>query len=376
MTSLPSFDLCLDAAYSSEHAESDIVTAESTIERETMSNQDNWEQRSSLYFHFAIVPTVDARPKVKSEERHSLACCWCSPNIPSMDYFINPQAERPSLLIPLQWEQHEGGRRYSSTTYYGILKLKMHLETLHQHFDYEFIVDDEMNLHIVVKKSTVVDYSNEDISKPYFFTRTDSTQQNKELFSQLVSMEGNGERNLQSQLPKGKKKTASTAIVPPLRAYYSAGFGRRLSTEECEYDSDDQKGEFNSYVSLFLFYCTFFFEDSSFELTMSLSRIDDFIDISAEEKQLMKLWNTHIFTFPPFGERLMPAVCQRFVERFANAIVEKNLRHNLLLHFLHLWDSGLLLVQEVEKFLEMVDCYHFQGAEFLDLNLGSSSSVV
>lgn len=93
---------------------------------------------------------------------------------------------------------------------------------------------------------------------------------------------------------------------------------------------------------------------------MALSRIDDFSDISAEEKQLMKLWTTHIFTFPPYGDRLMPVFCQRFVQRFATVIVERNLRHNLLAHLLHLWDAGLLLFEEVERLMEAVDRLCFE----------------
>ena len=58
----------------------------------------------------------------------------------------------------------------------------------------------------------------------------------------------------------------------------------------------------------------------------------------------MKLWNSHIHTFPPYGDRLLLLVCQRFVQRFANVIVNKNLRHNILLHFMHLWDVSELSI--------------------------------
>jgi hypothetical protein len=40
--------------------------------------------------------------------------------------------------------------------------------------------------------------------------------------------------------------------------------------------------------------------------------LDEFEDVSAEEKEFMKLWNTHIFSFPVYADGYLPLVCERF----------------------------------------------------------------
>ena len=83
--------------------------------------------------------------------------------------------------------------------------------------------------------------------------------------------------------------------------------------------------------------------------------IDEYEDIGYEEREFMKLWNTHIATFPPYGDTLWPATCERFVTRFAPTILANKLRYMALLHFLTMWDHGLLRGDEVAQYMGMID---------------------
>ena len=69
----------------------------------------------------------------------------------------------------------------------------------------------------------------------------------------------------------------------------------------------------------------------------------------------MKLWNQHVFNFPITGSKLFPSVCQLFVRRYANLIVEKNLRYCALLSFIHKYKSSLLSFNDITNLMEVID---------------------
>ena len=84
--------------------------------------------------------------------------------------------------------------------------------------------------------------------------------------------------------------------------------------------------------------------------------LDDYgDDVGHEEREFMKLWNTHVRAFPPYSDALLPAVCERFVTRFADVIVANELRYMALLHFLTMWDFGLLRKVEVARYMGLID---------------------
>jgi hypothetical protein len=102
--------------------------------------------------------------------------------------------------------------------------------------------------------------------------------------------------------------------------------------------------------------------------------MDEFEDVAVEEKAVMKMWNRHILNAPyercahslrcahraccvPHcaavpacvcvrrsvnADWSMAAACESFVAACGPAIVRDNLRANVLLHIINLWDNALV----------------------------------
>jgi len=73
--------------------------------------------------------------------------------------------------------------------------------------------------------------------------------------------------------------------------------------------------------------------------------IDEFTDVNEGEKEIMKMWNHHVMHENYVGDCQIPLACKKFVERFGQKIVEKNLYRNFILHVTNLYDFGLLTAQ-------------------------------
>lgn len=74
-----------------------------------------------------------------------------------------------------------------------------------------------------------------------------------------------------------------------------------------------------------------------------------------EEKELMKMWNTHVNSFPPYSNAYVSMSCEVFVRKFGNIILAKNLRHNLLLHLMNLVDFNLIRLSDVKSCIQFID---------------------
>lgn len=74
-----------------------------------------------------------------------------------------------------------------------------------------------------------------------------------------------------------------------------------------------------------------------------------------EEKEFMKLWNTHVASCPPWADAYLPLLCEGFVKHFAAEICREKLLHNALLHFITMWDFGLLRGNEVTEYMMAID---------------------
>jgi hypothetical protein len=114
--------------------------------------------------------------------------------------------------------------------------------------------------------------------------------------------------------------------------------GQALTANELDINSDDET-------------------NVNTEHYMYVEGIDEYNDISNEEKELIKLWNSHLLSFPPHGDRLMPLVFESFVKLNVNKIVEKNLRHNFLLMLIVMHDFGLINKHEIVDYMLVVDKY-------------------
>jgi hypothetical protein len=109
-------------------------------------------------------------------------------------------------------------------------------------------------------------------------------------------------------------------------------------------------------------------------LSKSAKLLDEFSDVSFEEKTFMKLWNRHVndhqahqghlgmkSAYPQVAPNMYMSDCyallvfESFVMKYAKAIVSLNLRHNLLLHLMVAYDFGLLRSDEILKCVAVVD---------------------
>eukprot|EP01031_Cornospumella_fuschlensis_P024912 gene24912-30098_t len=88
--------------------------------------------------------------------------------------------------------------------------------------------------------------------------------------------------------------------------------------------------------------------------------LEEFIEISVQERQLMQMWNAHVASQRVWSDRLLPLSCWVFCRRFAGAICAQGLRFNLLLHLLALHRFGLLAPEEVWRCL--VEVFHEDSA--------------
>ena len=69
----------------------------------------------------------------------------------------------------------------------------------------------------------------------------------------------------------------------------------------------------------------------------------------------MKRWNAHVASSPPWADAYLPLLCEGFVKKYAAEICQEKLRHNALLHFITMWDFGLLLGSEVAEYMGAID---------------------
>ena len=98
-------------------------------------------------------------------------------------------------------------------------------------------------------------------------------------------------------------------------------------------------------------------KDTSFYQNKILSELEEFSpnDLYFEEEQFMRLWTQHVFNFPPNGDKLFLPLCEVFVRRYSNIIIEKNLRYCALFHFIHMWKIGLLAFNDICSIMKFID---------------------
>lgn len=77
--------------------------------------------------------------------------------------------------------------------------------------------------------------------------------------------------------------------------------------------------------------------------------IDDFIDVNAGEKEMMKLWNLHVLAKNYVCEAQMGAAILSFVQIYGKQILQNNLYRNCLVHIVNLCDFCLITVGDAYK---------------------------
>lgn len=77
--------------------------------------------------------------------------------------------------------------------------------------------------------------------------------------------------------------------------------------------------------------------------------IDDFVDVNAGEKEIMKLWNLHVLAKNYVCEAQMGAAILSFVQIYGEQILQKNLYRNCLVHISNLSDYFLITIGDAYK---------------------------
>ncbi len=70
--------------------------------------------------------------------------------------------------------------------------------------------------------------------------------------------------------------------------------------------------------------------------------MDEFDDVTPQEKRFTKFWNRFMKSHEVIADHAIPSKCFEFIRNHANFLIEHGLRDELMLHFMGLWDSGLL----------------------------------
>ena len=129
----------------------------------------------------------------------------------------------------------------------------------------------------------------------------------------------------------------------PIRQYFHARTNLPMSRGSWMEDSDDGGEEGASD------------DDEAWLHEMSSELLDEFEDVSAKEKQFMKLWNRFIKCNHVIADRDVPGKCHGFILRHREQLCDGGLRLNLLLHLFNLWDSGVISSKRILSCMSLFD---------------------
>ena len=83
--------------------------------------------------------------------------------------------------------------------------------------------------------------------------------------------------------------------------------------------------------------------------------LDEFDDVNPHEKLFMKLWNRHVRSHPIYADKYMASACKALVSRFWRFLSDNNLRSNLLLHLINLWDNCVIHSMVIADCMQLFD---------------------
>ena len=293
-----------------------------------------------LVYHYMYKDPETQLFHAKREVIDSVQCIWCGS-------FFGQYCKRSNKRIRDCPKKLEKKREFncnstSNATIRSVEHLMFHLRNCHYHFEYHPMRDQEGNLFIFMMRDRSQDLSADSLIEerriPFDWFLAQHRKDRKSLLHQDLAIIKVPQGSLQPKNKlKGKADMVSKEIqLVATRQYYHPRTGLPIVDEELGYESDDE--------------C-----DNRWDLMMANQALDEFEDIGYEEKVFMKLWNTHIASFPPYSDGYIPIVCERFVRKFSSRIADEHLRYHCLFHFLVMHDFGLLRSDEVQYYMTIVD---------------------
>eukprot|EP00941_MAST-03F_sp_MAST-3F-sp1_P002423 g2423.t1 len=88
--------------------------------------------------------------------------------------------------------------------------------------------------------------------------------------------------------------------------------------------------------------------------TQSELMIDDFEDVTIDEKLFMKYWNRFSYAHPVHSDRKVPEACLRFCRIYAEKIRRFSLEKNVVLHLYNIWRHGLIDSESIAQCMKLL----------------------
>ena len=347
-------------------------------------------------------------PFYKAEVRHTISCPWCDSDYKQpikLKYTFKQSNSNNNQKKRKLINKNNQKTSLSNKSIYSISILLNHLESNHSEFKYEPVEDPTHNIFIFIQRNHKAQYQVEDTILTFLSVPSSYNIQNKKSASRSISPykasyyhfgpayysknkidyiltywcrpipvltplkashsninninNNNNEKNPSDNNNDNNNNEgmATDAILTTTqqtksndihniikynnnsnnnRKYYQAHIGRPMTTYEHT-------------ISLV--------GDSNYsrELLLARASIDEYEDVSIEEKQFMKLWNAHMSSFTLYGDSFLPLSCLRFANRFGNIIYKEGFRYIFLLHLVTLWEFGLLSHQDISECMSVID---------------------
>jgi hypothetical protein len=119
-------------------------------------------------------------------------------------------------------------------------------------------------------------------------------------------------------------------LVPPSyeTAYHTRNSAPKSSFMDPDFDSDDES-------------------ELQWIREESERLLDEFTDVTLDEKVFFKLWNRFSFAHPIISDRKIADACRRFCAIYGAKIKALGLEENMVLHLLNIWQHGLLSADDI-----------------------------
>lgn len=255
--------------------------------------------------------------------------------------FLNDE-QNPCFLTDATPEDYDGHRRCIFCYFDGgsDAGLLMHCVTCHGQFlSFKAARSEDGTLHIAITKkvpstsssgpsSTGRDFVYVRRSKPCLAGCVASVPFVKRRPSKACSLDLQTRRKKMRLLVEaGADEETRLQFVPgsdmPVRQYFHSRSNEPMLPGEWDVDSDDE-------------------DDEGWLTIMSEQLMDEFDDVTPQEKRFTKLWNRFMKSHEVIADHAIPSKCFEFIRTHANFLIEHDLRDELMLHCMGFWDSGLI----------------------------------
>lgn len=251
--------------------------------------------------------------------RCTLQCCFCGCNYLKTSNIIANESSKAGI---------------SSYTTSLLHLLTLHLTTCHKHFDYIFHIDQYRNIHIsvqrhhqneesIINESSVVNLMKEKnfilkltkhpkliLHKITILTKSLIARKSL-IFSDYFRVDNSIDKSF--HMIESKKHSKKQLLL--VREYYEPRTGILLTSSS--HSNTSIRNEINSSSS----------PNKAKILEQSNKLLDEFEDVSNEEKEFLKLWNKFVLYNPIHSRTFVGMSVRQFAEEYGREIIRHKLRY-------------------------------------------------